>query len=311
MIDPGLCARLHAKTRAAQWHVAPEVFTQALQRSADKRFDGAPASRSELESYLSALHLDDLALACACAAGDEDAWTHFVTTYRPQLYRAADAMDATGSAHELVDGLYGDLFGARSEDDTRQSLFRYFHGRSSLATWLRAVLSQRLVDRARASRRLEPLPSDEAADAVSAPVVVPAPERSRFVRVMHEALMLVLGGLAAADRLRLGCYYAQQMTLARIGRLLGEHEATVSRQLARTRAAIRCGVEEHLRATHRLSNAEIEECFASLVEDAGPLDLRQLLADVGGAAAVEAATPDHGDGRKKAVVQRSKRGATL
>ena len=31
----------------------------------------------------------------------------------------------------------------------RQSLFRYFHGRSSLTTWLRAVLAQRHVDRLR------------------------------------------------------------------------------------------------------------------------------------------------------------------
>jgi DNA-directed RNA polymerase specialized sigma24 family protein len=41
--------------------------------------------------------------------------------------------------------LYADLYS--------KSLFRYFQGRSSLATWLRAVLSQRYVDRIRANRR--------------------------------------------------------------------------------------------------------------------------------------------------------------
>jgi len=309
MVDRGLSARLHAKTQAAQWHVSLDVFTAALERSAEKRFAGESPSRSQLESYLSALHLDDLALACGCAAGDNEAWTHFVTTYRPQLYRAADAMDTTGNARELVDGLYGDLFGMRTDATERQSLFRYFHGRSSLATWLRAVLSQRLVDRVRERRRLEPIPSDESPHAVAARSTAQVPERSRFVRLMHEALLVVLGALAAADRLRLGCYYAQQMTLAQIGRLIGEHEATVSRQLSRTRVAIRDGVERHLRTTHKLSDDEISDCFASLVDDAGPLDLRVLLADVG----QEAAMPEAAEtpARKKVVAQRSKRGVTL
>ncbi len=310
MIDAGLSSRLHAKTRAAQWHVSIDAFAHALQRSADKRFAGEAPANSELESYLAALHLDDLALACACAAGDEEAWTHFVTTYRPQLYRAADAMDTTGNARDLVDGLYGDLFGTRTEGDDRQSLFRYFHGRSSLATWLRAVLSQRLVDRARERRRLETLPSDDSPDAVIAPAAnAPAGERSRFVRLMQETLMLVLGALAATDRLRLGCYYAQRMTLAQIGRMLGEHEATVSRQLARTRTSIRVSVEQHLRVAHALSDAEIGECFASLVEDAGPLDLGQLLAELLPVPAASVATDE--PERKKSVVHRSKRGATL
>jgi len=38
-------------------------------------------------------HLEDLALACACASGHEGAWEHFVREYRPLLYRAADAID--------------------------------------------------------------------------------------------------------------------------------------------------------------------------------------------------------------------------
>ena len=75
----------------------------------------------------------------------------------------------------------------------------------------------------------------------------------------------------------MACYYAQQMTLAQVGRLLGEHEATVSRQLSKTRAAIRAGVEQCLRTEHGLGEAEIAECFASLAADAGPLDLTELL----------------------------------
>jgi hypothetical protein len=83
--------------------------------------------------------------------------------------------------------------------------------------------------------------------------------------------------LASRDRLRLACYYAQELTLAQTGLVLGEHEATTSRQLARTRAAIRAAVERQLEVDSGLTRAEIAECFACVTEDAGPLDLRDVL----------------------------------
>ena len=79
------------------------------------------------------------------------------------------------------------------------------------------------------------------------------------------------------DRLRLACYYAQEMTLAETGTLLGEHEASCSRHLARTRKTLRGEIERQLREQHALSEAEIADCFASVSQDPGELDLRQLL----------------------------------
>lgn len=238
-----------------------ERFAEALERGADRGAD------------VRALHLEDLALACGCAASDDAAWEHFIREHRPTLYRAADALDPSGSARDLADGIYGDLF--------ERSLFRYFHGRSSLSTWLRAVLAQRHVDRLRAGRRLEPLPEDDStAAAVLAGRTEPRPhdsERPRYFSLMRKAVQRAVEGLPPRDRLRLACYYAQELTLAETGKLLGEHEATCSRHLARTRKTLRAEIERVLRAEHRLSEAEIAACVASLSEDAGPLDLRQLL----------------------------------
>jgi hypothetical protein len=69
----------------------------------------------------------------------------------------------------------------------------------------------------------------------------------------------------------------QGLTLAQIGRALGEHEATVSRNIARARRDIRGGVEEQLRERERMSAAEIDECFAAVVDDVGSLDVADLL----------------------------------
>ena len=261
-IDATLVEQLYRRAHADRWRVPRERFAEALERSAERGAD------------VRALHLEDLALACGCAAGDEAAWEHFIRERRPTLYRAADALDPSGSARDLADSIYGELF--------ERSLFRYFHGRSSLATWLRAVLAQRHVDRLRAGRRLEPLPDDESHAAVGPAEAGPyaalsEAERPRYLALVRDALQRAVADLPPRDRLRLACYYAQELTLAETGTLLGEHEATCSRQLARTRKALRSAIERALKEEGHLSEAEIAECVASVSQDAGPLDLRQLL----------------------------------
>ena len=263
-IDAALAERLYRRAHAERWNVPLERFAEALERGAER---GA---------NLDKLHLEDLALACGCAAGDEAAWEHFIREQRPTLYRAADALDPGGGAREMADGIYGELF--------ERSLFRYFHGRSSLATWLRAVLAQRHIDRLRAGRRLEPLPDDEFSASGGPAKAGPydgqyaaLPETNRCSELIREALTRAVSELPSRDRLRLACYYAQELTLAETGKLLGEHEATCSRHLARTRKTLRAEIERRLRDEHGLSAAEIDDCFAASSQDPGELDLRQLL----------------------------------
>lgn len=99
---------------------------------------------------------------------------------------------------------------------------------------------------------------------------------------MQHALSRALADLNAKDRLRLACYYAQSLTLAETGRVLKEHEATVSRQLARTRRAIRENVERRLGDEAGLNDAQIVECFASATEDARSIDLDRILTAAAG-----------------------------
>ena len=233
------------------------------------------AAPADVARYLRGLHLEDLALACGCADGDERAWDHFVNEQRPVLYRAADALDPAGGAREIADSIYAELYGIRGGE--RQSLFRYYHGRSSLKTWLRAVLAQRHVDGIRAARRLEPLPEEDSPDTLPASTATPDPDRVRYRALMHRAFKVALGKLAARDRLRLACYYTQELTLAETGRILKEHDATVSRQLAKTRKVLRQEVERHLGEEDRLDAAQIEQCFSYVLEDPGPMDLGGML----------------------------------
>ena len=288
-MDRGRAERLYQKADGGRWQVPIDDFTNTLERSAEKAFAGRDPSTADLDRYYDSLHLSDLALASACAMGNDLAWDHFVLEFRPAMYRAADAMDAGGGAREIADALYAELFGLREKDGIRQSVFRYFHGRSSLATWLRSLVAQRVIDRHRETRRLDPLPEDSSAAPMLSRNKPIDPDRERYATAMRAVLAAAIAALAPRDRLRLACYYAQEMTLAQIGKLTREHEATVSRQLARTRRDIRTDVEARLQSGHGFSKVEIEECFASIADDSGNLDLEEWL----------------GSARKKSEVDRS------
>ncbi len=278
-LSQNLIQRLYKEARAERWSVPLPLFGETLDASLESLHPRNPelkADRSAQEKYLRGLHLEDLALACACRAGHENAWEHFIRELRPVLYRAADALDPSGGARELADSIYADLYGTEERDGQRRSLFRYFHGRSSLATWLRAVLAQRHVDAIRAHRRFDEMPEEDPPDrhVSSRP---PNPDRARFLELFYRALGAVVAALLPRERLRLALYYGQELTLAQIGRLTGEHEATVSRQLAKTRRSIRTAVAERLRSDEGLDEAQVEECFQCAVEDPGAMDLGDIL----------------------------------
>ncbi len=173
------------------WALSAEQFQIALERSAAQRFAAASPAANILEKYLDTLNLADLVLATACSAGNSAAWDFFVANFRPELYRAARAIvggslsgsgagsDAAESgARDLADSLYADLYGLRESEGQRKSLFDYFHGRSKLTTWLRAILAQRHVDQFRRTRRLDPL-DDSGSEDSSQPIAGTAAPISR------------------------------------------------------------------------------------------------------------------------------------
>jgi hypothetical protein len=95
---------------------------------------------------------------------------------------------------------------------------------------------------------------------------------------MSRAFRSALGALDARDRLRLSYYYVHGLTLAETGRLLREHEASVSRHLTGARRALRKDVDRRLRDAG-LTEEQVNRAFEFILEDCGTLDLSSLLAD--------------------------------
>src|SRR6266478_1966878 len=286
---------LYAQANAARWGLSRGHFVVALERSASMRLASGAVTPPKLEEYLGALHLEDLALATACAEGGEAAWEHFFTKYRAYLRAAAAAIlrcnAGSAEACDLADALFSELYGLAGGKGAERSLFRYFHGRSWVKSGLRAVLAQRHIDSIRAGRRFEELGEDETGEGLPRTLLGPQmqpsdPHRERYVLSFTRALQTALERLEPQEKERLRLYYAEEKTLAEIGRLLGEHESSVSRHLDRVRRDLRQAVEDILRqgicaangsaVQPGLSDAEIALCFEYSAAD-NPLDLEKLL----------------------------------
>jgi RNA polymerase sigma-70 factor (ECF subfamily) len=299
---------LHAEAQCARWNVSRSRFAEALQRSVAKRFGVARPATPEVEAYLKSLHLEDFALACACADGEEAAWEFFVGQFRQELRAAAGAILRASRAgddvraQELADSLYAELYGVTPDGGARRkSLFEYFHGRSKLSTWLRAVLAQRHVDLLRKNWRTVSLDSEDDNE-LGNPSVQPVrdfksswqgadgsptdPDRKKYLARLDRGLRVALAGLVPRERMILACYYVDQLTLAEIGRTVGEHESTVSRQLDRIRRQLRESVKKNLlqgapaqdgrAAIAALDETQVELAFEYALED-WPFDFSRSL----------------------------------
>ena len=235
----------------------------------------ADACETEVRVFFLSLRVDELALARACAAGQNSAWEIFLTRYREKLYQSALRIAREDSAaHELADSLYTDLYGTSTRDGERVSKLASYTGRGSLEGWLRTVLAQEYVNRYRRSKRLVSLDeeSEEGVQFRAPDPEPPAPAEPRLAQATDEAI----ASLSGEDRMVLSAYYLDGRTLAEIARMLGVHESTISRKLDKLAKALRKQILAGM--TRRgMSRRQAEEALEVDVRDLH-LDIRRSLA---------------------------------
>lgn len=232
---------------------------------------GLTAGRAQIGSFLRGLQLRDLALAQACALGREAAWHEFMARFRDPLTRAAVAITGSSAAgEELSDSLWPAMFGLSERRGQRVSPLAGYSGRGSLMGFLRTTLAQRNVDRHRRTHRETELPAQELQAAQ--PEAIPEPKTVSQVRA---ALEERIGALDAEQRFLLSAWYLDQRTLLDISKIIGVHEATVSRRIQRLTSRLR---EELLGGlqTSGMSRAAAEEALGIDPRDVD-INLRALL----------------------------------
>lgn len=233
---------------------------------------GLSAGRAQIGNFLRALQLPDLALAQACALGRDTAWREFMTRYREPLTRAAIAISGSQAAgEELADSLWPEMFGLNERGGQRVSPLAGYSGRGSLIGFLRATLAQRNVDRHRRTHRETELPSKDLPAAAAAAVV----SEAGAVAHLCAALKQTFGTLDAEERFLLSAWFLDGRTLLDISRIIGVHEATVSRRMQRLTARLHTELLSRLQS-NGISRAAAEEAMLIDPRDID-INLRGLL----------------------------------
>jgi RNA polymerase sigma-70 factor (ECF subfamily) len=241
-------------------------------------------STEQQADFYSGLRLEELALARACAAGNERAWQDFISRFRQKLHKMALHITRdSASAAELADSLFADLYGVNARDGARGSKLVSYTGRGSLEGWLRTVMAQEFINRYRKQKRTVSLEEQtEEGVQFAAPVADPAGTSDRASEQRLEtATDAALAELSSEDRFTLVSYYLDGQTLADIARTLGLHESSVSRRLNRLATGLRKRILAGLRA-QGMSHAQAAEALETDVRDIR-LNLRSRLTQDSGA----------------------------
>lgn len=237
------------------------------------RHQSAPP-RTTIEQFLDALHADDLCLVVACEQGNEEAWGEVIAGYRAIVLR--EALHVTrreDAADELAGSIWAELYGLRSDKGGRpMGKLAYYSGLGPLGGWLRAVVRQVFVNRYRQDVLLTQLseetqlnsrkPSVNSIEGRLDRVCWDDPERSLQKRQINTHMLAALSKAIQTvhpeDRLLLSLYYLDDLSMEEVGKVLGVHQATISRRLTKLHLQLRSRVRVILEHHYGWSTFEID-----------------------------------------------------
>jgi RNA polymerase sigma-70 factor len=198
------------------------------------------------QNQVARLVLDDLYLALACADGDEDAWREFERTHFAFIRDFAARFLHGAEAEDLAAAVIADLW--------QRGKIAQFQGRSTLRTWLGAVVT-RMALNARASTRLRLAVTAPDLATVDPATPVPTPG-DRDARTLGRLVQGAIARLDPEEKLLLLLHFEQGLSLDAMVPLMSASKATLSRRIAAIRDRLRASVEALAAAEGGLRSAE-------------------------------------------------------
>ncbi len=232
-----------------------------------EKYVGKGAAAAAALGFVDNLHIGDLYLAAACAKHGGAAWNRFMALYQKYLNDTALSFSrSVDAAHDLASGVLVDMF---LPDRSGRSRIASYHGRSSLATWLRVIVCNRAINerenKYNTLERIESIPElPETAAVRNMEAVVRA---ARYEEMIKESLKIACRRLTDRERLLLLLRYDEELQVSQIARLLGVNPSTVTRQLDRVQSKLRDNVVSTLASRFNLQEAAIQECLADLLDN--------------------------------------------
>ena len=270
-LSPDLGAQLESATargRAAfpELSIAPETFARHLGRVSARMSDTAPVA---------ALAIEDLYLAAACAAGAPEAARVLMARHGHLLERTIERIAGKANTNEILQGLLSNLLvgSAKAPPEIGD-----YAGRAPLVRWL-TVVAQRAALRWLRTERLRAQVAGRAAAEPGLAFETPtelALFRARYRIDFEEALKEALGRATKEERAILRLYIVGNVSVGRIGKMLGVSQSTASRWLAKARQSVLANIKAVLRERVKISSAEIES-LAELLQSRLDLSISNVL----------------------------------
>ena len=238
--------RAYARGRAAypRLKVAEEVFRRHYARAV-----GAQRQRAEKE-----LAVEDLYLACACAAGVAGAAAAFEAKYRKILRRAVSRVLSNPTERdEVVQSARKSLLVGSANADPKIGMYT---GQGPLEHWVAVAAIRLAISHGRAEgaeRRLREKVIDDALGGDPELLMVKGEIRQELQAAVKDALER----LDDRARLVLRLWLVSGSTLANIGKALGVTQQTVSRWLADARDQIFTDVQRTLADRLKIARDEL------------------------------------------------------
>lgn len=237
------------------------AFEEHLRRIAQRQLGPAGEHAPAALTFISGLHTNDLLLSLACARGEDIGWRRFCDLYRQYLVNLCRHLIGRKSdPEELGDELWVDLF---LPDSSGRSRIASYDGRSSLATWLRVVVNNRVINELqRKNFRWTTLDLiREPSDPPALRSVEAAVSRQRYGPIICRSFEYASRQLSAEERTLLLLRYDKGYQLGDISRIYSVHQSTITRQLDRIVNRFRTDVVSVLTYEYRMGAAAVEECM--------------------------------------------------
>ncbi|HEX4458328.1 MAG TPA: transcriptional regulator [Polyangia bacterium] len=281
-----------ARERLRTAEAALEALLQARWRAAVDAWPGVALMPAEFWAYvgarvpvtveaadaIAALRLDELYLACACAAGHAGALAFVEARYLPAVGGALARMrlDAA-TVDEVKQRLRRRLF---TREGAREPKIGGYSGRGDLGAWLRAT-GVRVALRLLRDEHGQP----RAGDAHVPRSAGDADAELRYLKLHYRPLFRAafaeaVGDLVADERALIREYYGDGRTIAEIAARRAAHRVTVSRWLDEIRHRLLERTRRGLMRRVRVSQGECDSILR-LVQSQFDLTFHRLLGGAG------------------------------
>ena len=247
--------------------VDDQTFARHLARAIVRLSDAAT---------LASLVVEDLYLACACLTGSSGAVNALVTLHGDVIRRTIERTAGKSDSDEIAQGVISDLIVGSVASGPE---IGNYAGRAPLARWLDVVARRAALRWLRAKRKTADIAEHAAAEPTLGDATPPelALFRERYGPDFQRALSDVLSRAPDSDRAILRLYLVNNVSVEKIGKMLGVSQSTASRWLAKAREEVLANLNSILKERLRISSSEIES-LARLLASQLDMSIAEALA---------------------------------